>query len=184
MDAWAFEHVVYGRVYEEDWGRLLRVMGFWPTWLAASVSLVLMDWPRGAAGARRPALARGAQLLGTVTAAGIGGELLKLVFRRLRPTADYVAYAFRPWSDRPLHSGGLSLPSTHAVVAFGAAVALTRLFPRAWPVWWGLAAGCGLTRILTGAHYVSDVGVAAVVAILVGKAMWREKGEGELDRGV
>ncbi|MCI0436429.1 MAG: phosphatase PAP2 family protein [Gemmatimonadetes bacterium] len=173
-DQWVYEHWVYRRVYDEDWGRLLRVMGFWPTWLAAAIALVLTDWPeRARAGARR-VLGRGAVLIGAVTASGVAGELLKLLFRRQRPGADYVAYAFRPWSDRPLHNGGLSFPSTHAVVAFGAAVALTRLFPRAWPVWWALATGCALTRVLAQAHYLSDVVGAGIVAWLAGEVVLKK----------
>ncbi len=180
-DAWAYEHLVNRRVYEEDWGRLLRVMGFWPTWLAASLALVLHDGPVRVTQGWRAALGRGAFLLWGVTASGVVGEVAKLLFRRLRPTAEYVAYAFRPWSERPLYNGGLSLPSTHAIVAFGAAAALTRLFPRAWPVWWGLAVGCGLTRVMAQAHYASDVAVAGLMAWLVvqtGRGRGRVSGEG------
>jgi membrane-associated phospholipid phosphatase len=172
-DRWVHEQVSFPRVYEEDWGRLLRVMGYWPTWLLASVALVLGDWPRRVTGGIRHAIERGGLLLASVTASGVAGELLKLVLRRERPGVSDALYSFRPWSDRPLQSGGLAMPSTHAIVAFGAAVMLARLFPRAWPVWYGLAVGCGLTRILAGAHYLSDVIVAALVAWIVGALIWR-----------
>jgi len=43
------------------------------------------------------------------------------VFRRERPRAHGGEYFFRAFTDRPLHNGGLALPSTHAIVAFGAA---------------------------------------------------------------
>lgn len=190
VDELAWTYLVHERVYEEDWGRLLRVMGFVPTWLLAALALWLVERPGGSLGAgvsravpdvaARSAWARrrGLYLMGSVLVSGIVGEVLKLVFRRRRPGEDFEWYDFRAWSDRPLHNGGLSMPSTHAVVAFGAAVALTRLFPRAWPVWWGLAVGCGLTRVLARAHYVSDIAMAALVAVVVGSWLARRLGIG------
>jgi membrane-associated phospholipid phosphatase len=58
----------------------------------------------------------------------------------------------------------MGLPSSHALVAFAGAFALARLFPRARWVFYLLALGCGLTRVLATAHYLSDVIVAACVA--------------------
>lgn len=173
LDRWAYEHLVYERVHEEDWGRALRVMGYWPLWLLAAIALVLNDWPRRARGALYPAIMRGWLLIGSVTASGIVGELLKLVFRRERPRAHAGEYFFRPFTDRPFSSGGLALPSSHAIVAFGAAAMLSRLFPRAAPVWYLLAIGCGLTRVLAGAHFVSDIVVSGLVAWLVAAWLWR-----------
>jgi membrane-associated phospholipid phosphatase len=173
VDRWAYEHIVYGRVYEEDWGRMLRVMGFWPLWLLASIALVLNDWPRRTAQAVYPGLMRGWLLIASVTASGLAGEILKLVFRRERPRAHGGAYYFRPFTDRPLYSGGLALPSSHAIVAFGAATMLSRLYPRAWPVWYLLAIGCGLTRVMAQAHFVSDVAASALVAWAIAAWLWR-----------
>ncbi|HMI57317.1 MAG TPA: hypothetical protein VK511_04675, partial [Gemmatimonadaceae bacterium] len=70
-DGWVAEHVRYGRVYETDWGRMLRNFGYLPFWLLAAIALALndrqsRDWWR-----------RGALLAGAPTAAGIVGELLK-----------------------------------------------------------------------------------------------------------
>ncbi|MFN7456396.1 MAG: phosphatase PAP2 family protein, partial [Gemmatimonas sp.] len=41
---------------------------------------------------------------------------------------------------------------------------LARLFPRARWVFYALAAGCGLTRVMATAHFLSDTVVAACVA--------------------
>jgi membrane-associated phospholipid phosphatase len=89
----------------------------------------------------------------------------------LRPgeTGEYI---FRAWSERTFSSGGLGMPSSHAVVAFGAAAMLSRLFPRARPVWWLLGWGCGLTRVLHGRHFVSDVVLAAIVGWLIAALLW------------
>lgn len=176
LDGLFYQRFVDERVYEEDWGRLLRVMGYAPTWLIAAVALVLHDWPRRAADRLMPAFRRGLLLIGGVAAGGIGAEILKLIFRRERPRAHEGEYFFRAFTDRPLHSGGLALPSSHAMVAFAAAAVLARIFPRAAPVWYLLALGCGLTRVAAQAHFLSDVVLAAVAAWLVVAALWKWAG--------
>lgn len=176
LDRWAYVTLAVDDVYGSDLGRMFRVMGFVPLWLLAAAALALHDWPLRAAHGTGAALRRGLLLFGAATLSGIAGELLKLVFRRERPRAHDGEYVFRAFSERPFHSGGLGLPSTHAVVAFGAAAMLSYLFPRAWPIWWLLAAGCGLTRVAAGAHFLSDVVVAALVAAAVAALMWRRWG--------
>lgn len=183
LDGWFYAHFVDERVYEEDWGRLLRVMGYLPTWVFAAAALVLHDWPLRTAGRVMPAFRRGLLLLGGVAAGGIAAELLKLVFRRERPRAHEGEYFFRTFADRPFHSGGLALPSSHAMVAFAAAAVLARLFPRARVVWYLLAIGCGLTRVAAQAHFLSDVVVAGVAAWLVVAAIWRWKGPTDIPDG-
>lgn len=178
MDGWAYRALAVEDVYGDDLGRLFRIMGYWPTWLLAAAALVLTDWPRRAFEGARAAWFRGGTLILAVTASGIVGELLKLVFRRERPRAHDGEYVFRAFTERPFSSGGLALPSTHAVVAFGAAAILSKLFPRAWPIWWGLAIGCAWTRVAAGAHFVSDVVLAAVVAWTVAEVVWRKSVSG------
>ncbi len=165
LDHFAFEYLRYPQINSEDWGRLLRVMGFLPTWLLAASALALHD-------RKTPVKFRRAYLVFFAPAlSGLAGEILKILIRRLRPgeTGEYV---FRAFSERTFSSSGLGMPSSHAVVAFGAAAMLSRLFPRAWPIWWLLGAGCGLTRILHGRHFVSDVVLAAIVGWLVAALLW------------
>ena len=166
LDSFFYNYVTYDDIYNRDWGRALRVLGFLPLWLAAALALWLHDRPvRG--GAR-------AQLLtAAVIVSGIAGELLKLVFRRERPGAHEGHYFFRSFLERPFSSSGLALPSSHAIVAFGAAAMLARLFPRARLVFWGAAWGCALSRVAAGAHFFSDVVVAACAAWLVSWLLWR-----------
>jgi membrane-associated phospholipid phosphatase len=174
LDPWAQTHFVYADVYDEDWGRLLRVMGFYPLWLLAGIALLLTDWPEVRCWVTRRACARRALLL--VAAPALGGllaEVGKLLFRRLRPGEIPGEYVFRAFSERPLYSGGLGLPSSHTLVAFAAAAILARLFPRAAPVWFLLAIGCGLTRVAAGAHYLSDVTVAGVLGWVTAWGVWR-----------
>jgi len=175
LDPLAFQYLRVDNIYGEDWGRFLRVQGFLPLWLVAGGALMLQDGDRG----RRLWRGRGGLLMGSATLGGIAAELLKLLFRRLRP-GELGEYAFRPFAERTFSTGGLALPSSHALVAFGAAAMLARLFPRARWVWWGLAWGCGLSRVAAGAHFLSDVVVAAVVGWLVGWWVWRWRRPGEL----
>ena len=165
LDDFAFEYLRYPEVHSEDWGRLLRVMGFLPTWLLASWALALHD--HGV-----PLRFRRAYLLFfSAGLSGLAGEILKILIRRLRP-GESGEYVFRAFSERTFSSGGLGMPSSHAIVAFGAAAMLSRLFPRAWPIWWLLGAGCGLTRILHGRHFLSDVVLAALVGWSVAALLW------------
>jgi membrane-associated phospholipid phosphatase len=166
-DGWVAEHVRYGRVYETDWGRMLRTFGYLPLWLLAAIALALNDrdggeWWR-----------RGALLAAAPTAAGIVGELLKIAVRRMRPPDVGSAYSFRAFSDHPFSSRGFGFPSSHVVVAFGAAAMLARLFPRARVVWYAAAVGCAVSRLLAHAHYLSDVVAAAFIGIAMAALLWR-----------
>jgi membrane-associated phospholipid phosphatase len=174
LDAWAQVHLVLPGIYDDDWGRLLRVVGFYPLWVLLAAALLLEDWPERTRSwsVRRRKARRAALLMWTPALGGLVAELGKLVFRRLRPGEIPGDYAFRAWSERPFYSGGLGLPSSHTLVAFAGAAMLARLFPRAAPVWYLLAAGCGLSRVAAGAHYVSDVTVAAVLGWITAWAVW------------
>jgi membrane-associated phospholipid phosphatase len=168
LDGLAFRYLRIDDVYGSDPGRLLRVMGFAPTWLIAATALALhaqipvRRLMRSAAGLLALAPALG----------GIFAELVKLLVRRGRP-GELGEYVFRAYTERPLSTGGLGFASSHAGVAFAAAFALSRIFPRAWIVWWSLAWGCGLTRVAAGAHFLSDVVGAAVLGWLAGWLVWR-----------
>jgi membrane-associated phospholipid phosphatase len=57
-------------------------------------------------------------------------------------------------------------------VAFAAAAMLARLFPESALVWYGLALGCALSRVASGAHFMSDVVLAALVGYVVTLTIW------------
>lgn len=158
LDPLAWEYLRKPNIYDSDLGRLLRIQGFLPTWVFGALALRL----HGAAHimVRKPALLL---FLGPALS-GAAAEVLKLLFRRLRPDAEVFGYAFRAFSDGPLSNRGMGLPSSHVMVAFGGAFAMARLFPRTRWVWYSLAAGCAVTRVLAGAHFLSDTVVGACVA--------------------
>lgn len=172
-DQWAFAHLANPGVAERDWGRLLRVTGFFPTWLVIGVGLMLQEASVGAGS--RWFRRRGARLVASAALAGLASEAIKLLVRRERPGPHDGAYVFRAFIDDPWKTGGLGFPSGHAAVAFGAAFALARCFPRSRWVWLLLAAGCGYTRLAAQAHFLSDVAGGLLVgwaaALLVDRTL-------------
>ena len=148
---------------EHDWHRLLRVSGSILTWLVAGLALWLHD--RGGRRAGRLVLCAGLS--------GLAAEGLKMVIRRGRPEAVFDGYGFLGWEGAWWNTAALGLPSSHAAVAFGAAWALLRLSPRGGAVAVALAVGCGLTRVIDRAHFISDVVLAAGIAWLIVAALWQ-----------
>ncbi len=158
-------------IYDKDLGRLLRIVGFAGTWLALALAVGFQH--DGHEPARRVARRRGWLVFWSPMLAGALAEILKIVVRRERPALNDGAYGFRPWDERTWSGAGLAFPSSHAAVAFGGAFMLARVFPRARWVGYVLAAGCGITRILARAHFVSDVVFAAGLGWFVSWLLWR-----------
>lgn len=160
-DKWVFDAIHDPKVYERDWGRLLRVMGFQGTWFALALAVGLHD------GGVTPPLARPRRrawlIFWAPALAGLVAEVLKITIRRERPGLHDGLYGFRDWADRTWSGGGLALPSSHAAVAFGGAAMLAHLFPRARWVGYTLAAGCAATRLMARAHFASDVVLGAAL---------------------
>jgi len=142
-----------------DWHRALRVAGFLPVWIAIGAALSLHQ--------RRQTLG-----IAVVLSAGLSGliaEIGKLLIRRGRP-GEAVGYVFHPLPE-DLSTAGLGMPSSHTAVAFGGAFLLARLYPKTAPVVLLWAGGCGLTRMLDGAHFLSDVVAAVGLAWLTARAV-------------
>jgi membrane-associated phospholipid phosphatase len=165
-DGWAFAHLSLPTVYEPGWGRLLRIVGYLPFWLLAGAAFYLST---SAPAGRRHAIL----LMAAPTLSGALSELLKLLVRRERPGLTAGTYVFRSFTDRPFSTAGLGMPSGDAVVAFAACAILARLWPRARGIWYGLAVGCALARVLSHAHFLSDVTVAALAGWAVADLLWR-----------
>jgi dolichol-phosphate mannosyltransferase len=81
------------------------------------------------------------------------GSIVKRLIGRVRPSAE-AASAFEPFSWRPDYA---SMPSGHAITAFGALVAIGVIFPRARPYLWVYAITIAVSRIVVSAHFPSDV---------------------------
>jgi len=154
-------------------GALCRVWGYYPSWLFVAVAMLLIDRRRLAGQPVHRVVARAQLLFLSPLVAGIAGELAKLLFRRERPSMHDGAWVFRDFSDRFFYGGGLALPSSDCAVAFAGAFVLTRLYPAAMPLWLLGAVACGLARLQTGAHFLSDAYVGALIGVLSGWIVWR-----------
>jgi membrane-associated phospholipid phosphatase len=171
-DQWIYHHFTFPAIYDRPWGRMLRLAGYLPLWSIVAVALVLHDWVPRTLRTLPGAARRGLLLLWSVALGGIIAELLKIAFRRERPGLTDGAHVFRPWSDQPFSTARLGLPSSEVAVAFAAATVLARLFPEAWLLWYLLAVGCALTRVASGAHFMSDVLLAALVGYVSTLILW------------
>lgn len=171
LDGWAWQHVRIDDVYGKDWGRLFRIAGFLPTWMLGSLALILTD--AGSASPPPPRFWwRGMLLTVAPIVSGLLCEVLKILLRRERPGLHDGAYYFRSFADHPFSTGAIGLPSSHTMVAFAGAGMASYLFPRTWPAWMILAAGCAYTRVAAGAHFLSDVTLAAAAGLLVARLAW------------
>lgn len=153
-----------GKPPKSDLLLLLRVWGSLWLWLGIALSAGILEWRRVRRGLDST-LDRVGILLLSPLLGGLLAEALKLLVRRERPSG-LEGYLFRSWMERPWSTSGLGLPSSHAAVAFAGSAALGLLYPELrWPAAL-MALGCGFTRVASGAHYPSDVLVAAVVGVV------------------
>ena len=172
LDQTAWSHLRDTRVNDKDWGRLLRSMGYLPTWIIVAGGFWLHD--RGSPGwGWRGGL--------VVLAPALGGgvaELLKIATRRLRPDPETFMYAWRPFAEDLWSTRGLGMPSSHVALAFAGAAVMARLLPKGWWLWYLLAVGCAATRVLALGHFLSDAVVAALVGYVTGVLLSRTGGFG------
>jgi membrane-associated phospholipid phosphatase len=178
-DQWTYSHLHIERVYDRDWAMALRAVGTLYVWIPVALVLWLVQRAQNPATAKKQALL----VLGSPILAGLLCEVMKLLIRRERPDAAHGDWVFRDWSDHPFSTAGLATPSSHTMVAFGAATMLARLYPRARWVFYVLAWGCGATRVLSHGHYVSDVTFGALLGWAVGWGIWIQWGLKTEDRG-
>lgn len=163
LDFPAWKALYRDGVYDNDLGRLFRVIGYLPLWLLLGFGFWLQTRNRR----------RGLMIALVPALGGIVAEAMKILLRRERPKLHDGQYFFRPFSDQFWYTRDIGLPSSHALVAFSGAWLLCRIWPRAWPVWLFLAGGCALTRVQSQAHFLSDVTVAAVAAYWVVALVWK-----------
>ncbi len=147
-------------------GRAMRQPGEW--WVTAVSAALLFIFHK------QTWRAGGFMLLAFVPGA-ING-LLKWVAGRNRP------YTGREAWDWDLFRGGLpglfdqknlGFASGHATLAFAWAAMMAIAIPRFRVLFYTLAALCGLQRVLSADHYLTDVLVAAVLGVVTVKAMFR-----------
>jgi membrane-associated phospholipid phosphatase len=153
---------------QSDVHQVLRQGGHLLTWGLIAWAIGMYFWRKAAAKLpeKSPAPIWHAVLIfASPLLSGGLAELLKRLVGRERPGAvdPSGVYTFKPFLHAFADTTNLGLPSSHAAVAFGGAFMLMRLFPGAGWVALLWAIGCGVTRILLGAHYVSDVVAGAAL---------------------
>jgi undecaprenyl-diphosphatase len=93
---------------------------------------------------------------------------VKAYFRRRRPFIDVVRALVV--GKEP---GSWSFPSGHTCAAFAAAWTLSRYWPRARPLFFGVAAALGYSRVFVGAHYPGDVATGAALGMTLSELIRR-----------
>jgi undecaprenyl-diphosphatase len=93
--------------------------------------------------------------------------VVKPLVGRSRPSVNALAAK----RDLPAMPASKSFPSGHAASTFGAALAVSRMWPRTRLVWWMLATLIGYSRIYLGHHYPLDVAGGALLGIGIALAV-------------
>jgi membrane-associated phospholipid phosphatase len=175
------------------WYLVLRHTGSLWTWLVVGVGLIALDLYRRSKPRATPtplaAWRRGVFVACSAGAAGLAAELLKLVIARERPATIralddgtealvYQGYQFRGLFAGFVDGSNLGLPSSHAATAAGGAFAIALLAPRVGLLAVALAVGCGISRLLTGAHFATDVYAGLAVGLILSGVLGRAFGVG------
>ena len=185
--ACAVDRMAYHAFRIDDWAttwarhdlvQMLRSAGYVPAWILAAAMIdagrlqgpVASDFVSCHVRPRVSLL--GTRVLASAAMGGLMAEGLKLAVRRHRPSEANDGRHVYDWFAGAVEGRGLGLASSHAGVAFGAAFALWRWSPPAGAVALTLALGCSATRVLSGAHFVSDVYAAAVLAWVGSGLAW------------
>jgi membrane-associated phospholipid phosphatase len=148
----------------KEWYKLLRIVGYFPTWVLIGLAL---DF----GGRKRTGrFSDGILLMAGAGLSGAAAEIMKLVIGRQRPGPDG-EYIYRGLFAGFRDGSNLGMPSSHAAVAFGGAFMLSWLRPGTGPLVLACAAGCALTRLLGGDHFLSDVTVGAAVGYAVARVI-------------
>lgn len=149
MDSLVFDffHSLAGRLAVLDW-LIVFFAVYLPYFLIAGLLLFLFKSVRRSFSARAFFLTE--VLLSVILARGVLVELIRFFYHRPRP---FTALGFTPL----IFAESFSFPSGH--VAFFTALALVLFsFSRKWGWWFlGLTLFNGLTRVMAGIHWPSDI---------------------------
>jgi membrane-associated phospholipid phosphatase len=139
--------------------RLATWLGYGALDIGVLVVLAVYGWWDGNPGLR----ARGTAGALTVAGAGLLDQVLKNVACRARPSATHAGAFFSIFPCFPASYAYASFPSGHATTAFATALLLACWYPRQSGLFIGLAVLVGLSRVVLGAHFPSDVLAGAVL---------------------
>jgi len=107
----------------------------------------------------------------------------KIVIGRARPYTGKGHMTFRPFSFTV--EDYASFPSGHTIVAFAFSGVLAARLDNTWASigLYALAASCGLSRMYTDEHWISDVVFGGVISVSVSRSLvrWFESGDSPAD---
>jgi membrane-associated phospholipid phosphatase len=156
---------------------VVQRLGFGTPYLVAfGIAFIALRWGGVFPGLRpwadrmRQAALVPAFLLASIAASGLAVDLLKIVFGRTRPKLLFADGTY-DFSWLGLAADYWSFPSGHTAAVAALATALWCLWPRHFLFYIALASVVAASRVVTGAHYLSDVLVGGFVAILVTRAV-------------
>lgn len=141
---------------------VLKLPGYFPATLCVAALIVAFD-------RRHLRYSIALALSGIVV--GALYSVIKWACGRLRPVKGIDPFGFHPPRDiRSLWhpEDGLCFPSGHASLAFASAMCLTMLWPRAWWLFFAVAAVTAGERVIENAHYLSDVIAGAGIGTCAG----------------
>lgn len=160
-----FDHRLVTGVQSHQWP-LLVVLMRQATWLGYGaldigilVALAAYGWWVENSNLKLRGLAGGAMVAG----AGLMDQVVKNVACRSRPSAPHAGEFFCNFPCFPASYSYASFPSGHATTAFATALILSFWYPKNTVLFLGLAVLVGLSRVVLGAHFPSDVMLGAVL---------------------
>jgi membrane-associated phospholipid phosphatase len=99
--------------------------------------------------------------------------LVKVSLQRPRPYIAAGVPSETPGESKITNSDFHSFPSGHTAVAFGLATSLSLLYPQGKVLFFGLASLVGIQRIITQAHYPSDVLAGLLVGVITAQLVFQ-----------
>ncbi|WP_447963219.1 phosphatase PAP2 family protein [Nitrospira sp. Ecomares 2.1] len=158
--------------------------------LGDGLTLVLISLGIGAVGFRLGWPAWKSACIHTLLAHGVAGlftQILKHTIGRPRPRLKQG----QDWEIAPsFESGWDSFPSGHTTASFSVATVLAHYFPNARYLWFGLAAFGGICRVISGAHFPTDVlggilvGIGTALIIIHPPHKWKRLSQHTLTHGL
>ncbi|HNT00010.1 MAG TPA: phosphatase PAP2 family protein [Polyangiaceae bacterium] len=162
MTLLAFDHQLFLTLHEALSHRLVLWFFFAITWLGHGLVLALLIVPLMAWRDRPSLRTHLLPMIIAVATTGAVTNIAKIIVGRERPAvwaAQHALQVHTPFG----YPSDKSFPSGHAQTAFGTAVYLSLLYPKATPLFLTLACLVGLSRISLGAHFPGDVVVGALI---------------------
>jgi membrane-associated phospholipid phosphatase len=139
--------------------QVITWLGYGAVDIGILLLMALVGWWHGNGGLRTRGLVGAA----TVAGAGLLDQLMKNVLCRARPSAPESGAFFANFPCFPAPYAYASFPSGHATTAFAAALLLSLWYPRGTGAFFGLAVLVGLSRVVLGSHFPSDVLAGALL---------------------